>query len=576
MKTFSTNSENKMSKNTYYQQFYDYYGDFNYADKWVSAALAGTAMSFTSGKHGPNNFAALGDAARIEAVKKGTAYMNVWMYAIGEFEDALDDCERCTPDACSDSCTDERPTNAGAGSAFYDPLFGCKDASTKDLSKTSGYLRNFPFEIFCRYIGERNLEFCQQSCANEGFNYVQPLPCCTTIPSFKCNEHAGSTVSVHAWDEGVAFYTGSLEGTAYGGSSDGKLLYRLAEKRCENFGTCGAGISMVNSELGMLFAYGRDLLQMGSCSAVRPVINQIVSLMTVPLVQGALRYAYKNSGDAMGASPKNAAEGATFAAAVLPLVHACNTMSASTVSTNLKFGLYPDGVTVDTTRYSDFAAVKSAFEDVYACLGITCAHVGGLMNGADPYAGAAACTFQSAPMAGYVPGSSVADHNMIDLDQKEMMTALKAADWPTATKWYATGGSSPSKGSFRTPACAQAVASPLRHASRSAGRLGRLASGLRLDRPTHPPRSSTAAAALTLPAAAIVGVSRHPVPCSPSPPRTPFIMQARSRASRLVRRARCTRAAPAARTSTTSSSTTTTATSTTPTSGCRRRSLART
>ena len=32
------------------------------------------------------------------------------------------------------------------------------------------------------------------------------------------------TISVHAWDEGVAFYTGSLEGTAYGGSSDGKLL----------------------------------------------------------------------------------------------------------------------------------------------------------------------------------------------------------------------------------------------------------------------------------------------------------------------------------------------------------------
>ena len=34
-------------------------------------------------------------------------------------------------------------------------------------------------------------------------------------------------ISVHAWDEGVAFYTGSLEGTAYGGSDDGKLLYRI-------------------------------------------------------------------------------------------------------------------------------------------------------------------------------------------------------------------------------------------------------------------------------------------------------------------------------------------------------------
>ena len=42
---------------------------------------------------------------------------------------------------------------------------------------------------------------------------------------------------------------------AYGGSDDGKLLYRLAEKRCANFGTCGAsgtgaaGTSQVNTEL---------------------------------------------------------------------------------------------------------------------------------------------------------------------------------------------------------------------------------------------------------------------------------------------------------------------------------------
>jgi len=45
----------------------------------------------------------------------------------------------------------------------------------------------------------------------------------------------------------------------------------------------------------------------------------------------------------------------------------------------------------DPTRYSDFSAVKSAFEDVYACLGIECAQVGGLLNGTAPYFGAKAC-----------------------------------------------------------------------------------------------------------------------------------------------------------------------------------------
>jgi hypothetical protein len=394
----------------------------------VSAALRGENMSFASDKHSPNNFAVLGAAARIEAVKKGTAYMHVWMYAIGEFEDAIDDCETCTagvtaspPPAtpCNASCTD-----------VPNPSWGLSCAVMEQTT-------NFPFGEGCG-AGLASSGWCQQTCADLGHNYADP-PCCTAQPPSApppaptiCNEHAASTVSVHAWDEGVAFYTGSLEGAAYGGSTAGKLVYRLAEKRCKNFGTCSTEhptsgtsqvntgsssrsspnpnpghstvtpslslsltltLTQVNTELIMLFAAGRDLLQQGDCSAVRPLVNQIVSLMTVPLVQGSLRYAYKNSAAGGMASAKNAAEGATFSAAVLPLVHHCNTTSSAVVSANLKFGLFPDGGAVDPMRYSNFSAVKSAFEDVYACLGITCAQVGGLLDGdGAPYPGAEACT----------------------------------------------------------------------------------------------------------------------------------------------------------------------------------------
>ena len=151
IKGFSTTAQARMYDCSagcpykHFELFYKYYEDFDYADKFVSAALAGTDMSFTSGKHGPNDFSTLGDAARQQAVKKGAAYMNVWMYAIREFEDAIDDCQTCTAN-------------------------------------------------------------CDEFSAND----------------------AGS---VHAWDEGVAFYTGSLEGEAPGGSG-GKLVYRNAEKRC--------------------------------------------------------------------------------------------------------------------------------------------------------------------------------------------------------------------------------------------------------------------------------------------------------------------------------------------------------
>merc|ERR1740133_609722 len=308
LKGFSTGAQGKMYDGCpgcpyrHYKMFYDYYGDFDYADKWVSAALGGTDMTFSSGKFGPNAFSTMHNDARVEAAKKGSAYMHVWMYAVREFEDAIDDCTSCTSD---------------------------------------------------------------------------------------CNAHSTNSGSVHAWDEGVAFYTGSLEGTAQGGNSAGVMVYRLAEKRCGNFGTCTGtgGMSQVNDELfkaGGLFTQGRDLLHAGSCSSVKAVVNKIVSIMTVPLVQGTLRYAWKvgktgaADNKASDQNAKNAAEGSTFAAAVLPLVHACDAAAAKTVSDHMKFGaaVY-DKTTGDYVSGTkpDTAKVKAALEKTYTCLGITCAHV---------------------------------------------------------------------------------------------------------------------------------------------------------------------------------------------------------
>ena len=54
IKGFSTQAESKMYNGCpgcpyhHYSQFYDYYGDFDYADKWVTAALDGTAYTPTN------------------------------------------------------------------------------------------------------------------------------------------------------------------------------------------------------------------------------------------------------------------------------------------------------------------------------------------------------------------------------------------------------------------------------------------------------------------------------------------------------------------------------------------------
>ena len=93
---------------------------------------------------------------------------------------------------------------------------------------------------------------------------------CKTCTS-ECNEFSHNSGSVHAWDEGVAFYSGTLEGELEGGNSAGKLVYRLADKRCGNFGTCGwnggsvEGTAQVNYQLFGHFAEGARLLQRGEC-----------------------------------------------------------------------------------------------------------------------------------------------------------------------------------------------------------------------------------------------------------------------------------------------------------------------
>ena len=74
-----------------FQHFYNYYGRDDYAHHWVESAFAGAKTDFVSGNA---DFSRLGLVGRTEAIKKGTAYLNIFMYVIRELEDAMDDCER--------------------------------------------------------------------------------------------------------------------------------------------------------------------------------------------------------------------------------------------------------------------------------------------------------------------------------------------------------------------------------------------------------------------------------------------------------------------------------------------------
>ena len=147
----------------------------------------------------------------------------------------------------------------------------------------------------------------------------------------------------HAWDEGWAFYAGSTCGAtaAEAVTDDGTLIWELAEKRADDFGTDDTtGPSSVNVKILAEFIKGRDLIIAGSCDAAVPVIDEIIKLMTIPLIQGTLKYAFKadpgnSAGDCAADAGKNAltatdgcvkswAEGWAFAAAVLPQLDQCS------------------------------------------------------------------------------------------------------------------------------------------------------------------------------------------------------------------------------------------------------------
>jgi hypothetical protein len=196
----------------------------------------------------------------------------------------------------------------------------------------------------------------------------------------------------HAWDEGWAFYAGSLEGeTAADKTTSGVMVYKLAGKRCENFGTCNGaapgttGVAKANLKHLALARSGRDKILAGDCSGAQEELNGIVNQMTIPLIQGMLKYAYESDpaptarycASTGGACDKALAEGWAFAAAVLPRLDFCDPSVAKLVKDNLDVTAIAGAKTQGQSHMKDgYAKLKAEVEKTYPCLGITCEEVG--------------------------------------------------------------------------------------------------------------------------------------------------------------------------------------------------------
>ncbi|KAH8096520.1 hypothetical protein JL720_3896 [Aureococcus anophagefferens] len=202
----------------------------------------------------------------------------------------------------------------------------------------------------------------------------------------------------HAWDEGWAFYVGSIPGET--GSPFGSLSYALPDMRCNAWNYCaddagrpawreaGDGAnSDVNARMLRLYRAGLAAVRDETrCAEARTYVDKILVQMTFPLMQGAMRYAYRadpqGEGTALGTASlghgKTWAELHAFTMAVLPRVASCAPEAAAVLERNLVLPDVLDASTHDQLVPDGYVAVKEAFQASYACLGITCADVGSL------------------------------------------------------------------------------------------------------------------------------------------------------------------------------------------------------
>jgi len=289
---FSTGAQKKMGEcgpqcpYNDYSKFLTYYGEFDYGHQFVTAAFERNLTTFA---HGNIDFGVFSEQALHRAIQVLTLNMNVWMYVVREFEDALDDCAKgCSEDQCN-------------------------------------------------------------------------------------------TDKVNAWDEGVAFYVGSLQGQS--GDGQGYLGYQLANDVCQEFRTCGEdgqqanGTALVNILFIEESKVAIEQLVAEQCVETRVNVERIVRIMLVPLVQATIRATYASTSKSGNVHDVDIARGeaSSYVATLLPYIYNCSQADAEFLYEQLDYA---------NPLAPDFEAIKATFERNYECLGITCEDVGGLWDSA--------------------------------------------------------------------------------------------------------------------------------------------------------------------------------------------------
>eukprot|EP00547_Thalassionema_nitzschioides_P018160 CAMPEP_0194239472 /NCGR_PEP_ID=MMETSP0158-20130606/5916_1 /TAXON_ID=33649 /ORGANISM="Thalassionema nitzschioides, Strain L26-B" /LENGTH=2221 /DNA_ID=CAMNT_0038973949 /DNA_START=97 /DNA_END=6759 /DNA_ORIENTATION=+ len=156
----------------------------------------------------------------------------------------------------------------------------------------------------------------------------------------QCQKGLGEE-SVKSWDEAVALFVGSIEGSSRGGTTagDGTFIYALAKESAYVFGTVeGSKDASSNEKLILSMQDGQSFLASKICTqALSTITDEVLELLPIPMIQGILYYAVENEALDAGSSSHELATAYVLSESIKPLISAVNTTSAETVTSQLFF-----------------------------------------------------------------------------------------------------------------------------------------------------------------------------------------------------------------------------------------------
>lgn len=239
-----------------------------------------------------------------------------------------------------------------------------------------------------------------------------------------------------AYDGGVAFLVGSVEGTERGGNSEqeGRFFYNVAKLACIYFDTCVEGNDAeINQMIMEKLTVGQAALKSSNCDGVAEAIDSFAALTVVPLMQSLLSFA-----DVVDNEP----DGFAASMAIAPVVYDFDDHLSDKIVSDMAYDIISPDKKIEVYNAIKTMLSDEDFEDI-ACNVISSLCDEGESGGVDiPEEEPIPIRPEElTPISGglYVATSFTGDKSAIALDVKEIEERLQVKDVDRATFIYEEG-----------------------------------------------------------------------------------------------------------------------------------------